>query len=92
MSTVDSPEKKNNGESSEFNFEHPSILRIDVTEKLSHQYRCSNPLCTYGRFDLAYSEYHASVMGWRRIEIAEEPFALLCPDCVKEEKETPYEV
>jgi hypothetical protein len=74
-----------------------SVLRIDYSNEKSEMHQCDCGDCHGTRFDIAYSMYHASVIGWRAMKVPPKeakkiPFRgydfplgriLLCPDCAK---------
>lgn len=69
-----------------------SRLTIHHNSKSADHSLCDNPRCTASLSDEAYSGYHASVLGWRRVVLpAAEAAAfgkknmLLCPQCAAEE-------
>lgn len=55
-----------------------SILTIILAEDRWQFFYCDNRECIAGRSDIAYSGYHAGVLGWRR----SQHDCIYCPDCV----------
>ena len=67
-----------------------SILRIDTADDNHALFMCGNRKCSAGIFNIVYSGYHASLLGWRRMELPEDEteaygakFLPLCPECAK---------
>ena len=56
-----------------------SILTIILGENKREFFYCDNRGCHAGRSDIAYSGYHAGVLGWRR----SQNDYIYCPDCVE---------
>lgn len=67
-----------------------SILTIHYDEKSDSFYICDNKKCSAGLSSVAYSDFHASEIGWTRMNLSAQEseaygknYLLLCPECAK---------
>jgi len=67
-----------------------STLLINIADDKHEFSICGNRRCDAGISSVAYSAYHAGILGWRNVELPKDEakaygkkFLLLCPECYR---------
>ena len=67
-----------------------ATLTLHINQNKHVFFFCDNYKCKSGISDVAYSGYHAGVLGWIRMDVSEEESnairrgeLIFCPECAK---------